>query len=87
MSSRAQGSAWIAFKLLVLSLGGAVAFWPDDLRPVAWQVLVRLATHGPGPTLLGALAALGACLVGITVLGHVLLPDEPTPRPDDPNER
>lgn len=87
MSSRTPGPTWLAFKLLVLSVGLAVAFWPDELRPVAWQVLVGLATGGLGPAVLGPLAALAACLVGLTLLGHVLLPDEPTPRPDDPDER
>ena len=85
--SHAPSASWIAFKFLVLAVGGAIAFWPDELRPLAWKVLVGFATEGMGPVVLGALVAVTVVNLGLTLLGHVVLPDEPTPRPDDPEDR
>lgn len=81
VARRVTGPLWAGFKLMVLVVGGAIAFMPDEMRPVAWRLTGLLLTS---ESVVGLLTALGAVLtvfVVLVVLGNVLLPDEPG-RPD-----
>lgn len=73
---RAPSPWWEAFKLVVLVVGGAIAFMPDHVRPHVWRLLGLLLTNESVVSVLIALGAVLAVFVGLSRLGGWLLPEE-----------
>ena len=68
---------WDGFKLVLLVVGGGIAFMPDELRPHTGRIVWALATTEAGQGLLLAFGAVAAVFGVLYVLGRALLPDDP----------
>lgn len=80
LPDRLTSLLWTGFKMVVLVVGGAIAFMPDELRPVAWRLAGTFFASEVGTWLLLGLGAVLACFVVLLLVGHRLMPDEPEPR-------